>query len=102
MRLLDAEDSAGLRLREPACFDDFVDLQREPRLKQFLLRVRQAEIGKDIAAAFFHACSGPLCHVSSVFPCGAAPLPRSAAGSVQCPTSAWQCHAWTSSGIRAV
>jgi hypothetical protein len=78
VRLLDAEDGAGLRLRQPARFDDFIDLQRQPCLEQFLLRIRQAEIGKDIAAAFPCACSCLLDHVSSAFPCDVAPLPYSA------------------------
>jgi hypothetical protein len=32
--------------------DQFVDLHRELRLERLLLRIRQAEIGKNIAAAF--------------------------------------------------
>src|ERR1044071_1104170 len=51
MRLLDAEHLTRLALRQPARLDDLVDVQCEPRLEQFLLRVRQAEVGEHVAAA---------------------------------------------------
>ena len=51
MRLLDAEQVSGLRLRQPALPDDPVDLQRELRLEELLLGIGQAEVGKQVAAA---------------------------------------------------
>jgi hypothetical protein len=51
VRLLDAEKFARPRLRQAALLHDLVDLQRQAGLEQLLLRVRQTEIGKHIAAA---------------------------------------------------
>src|SRR3989475_1644008 len=50
VRLLDAKDCSSPGLGEAAVFDDPVYLQREARLQQLLLGMRQVEIGKDIAA----------------------------------------------------
>jgi len=50
VRLLDAKDCPSPGLGEAAVFDDPVYLQREARLQQLLLGMRQVEIGKDIAA----------------------------------------------------
>ena len=50
VRLLDAKDFPSPALGEAAVFDDPVYLQREARLQQFLLGMRQVEVGKDIAA----------------------------------------------------
>jgi hypothetical protein len=55
MRLLDAENLSGFGLRDTALPDQPVDLQRQLRLQQFLLRIGQAEVGKNIPAAFLHA-----------------------------------------------
>src|SRR5271170_1473180 len=49
--LPDAEDFAGLRLRQAALLDDLVDLQRQAGLEQLLLGIRQAEISEHVAAA---------------------------------------------------
>src|SRR5713101_9655742 len=73
MRLLDAENLSSLRLGEAALTDDLVDLQCQASLEKLLLRVRQAEIGKDVAAARFCSDSCFVAHVSSAFPCNAAP-----------------------------
>jgi hypothetical protein len=45
---IDAKDSSRLRLRQLARLDDPVDLQRQLRLQQFLLRIGQAEIGEQV------------------------------------------------------
>jgi hypothetical protein len=37
-----------LRLRQLARLDDFIDLQRELRLEQVLLRIGQAEVGEQV------------------------------------------------------
>jgi len=91
VRLFDAENLAGFGLGNAPPFDETVDLQREFGFQQFLLRMRQAEIGKNVAAAFLHAdplCSclfqtvGPLRsfgHVNSAFP-GVVVQPCLAAG----------------------
>jgi hypothetical protein len=78
VRLLDAEDFARLRLRQAARLHDPVDLQREPRLEQFLFRIGQTEIGEHVAAALLDA-NFPLAHVNSAFPDDAARLPHSVA-----------------------
>jgi hypothetical protein len=50
VRLLDAEDLAGHGLREAARLDDPVDLQRQARPEQLLLRVGQGEVGEYVPA----------------------------------------------------
>ena len=52
VRLLDAENFPGLRLRELAFLRGAIDLQHEPGLEQFLLWIGQAEIREHVAAAF--------------------------------------------------
>jgi len=53
VRLLDAENLSRVRLLEAASLDEAVDLQGEFGLQQFLLRMGQAKVGENIAAAFF-------------------------------------------------
>ena len=71
MRLLDAENFAGIGLLEAAFFDEAVDLQREPRFQELLLGMGQTEVGKNVAAAFLHLYGpfGSRSHVSSAFLC---------------------------------
>jgi len=54
MRLLDAEDVARPRLRQPALLDETVDLQREIGLELLAFGIREPEVAKDVAAAFLH------------------------------------------------
>src|SRR5262249_16207931 len=72
MGVLDAQDLAGLGLCQATCCDQFVDLQSQAGLEQLLLRIRQSEIGKDVAAARFCPDSGLLAHLNSAFPYDAA------------------------------
>ena len=53
--LLDAERRRRLALRHAPLPDDAVNPEREAGLNQLLLGVGQAEIGKDIGAAFGNA-----------------------------------------------
>ena len=55
LRLLDAEDFGDLDLCHAAVLQDAINLQSELRLEQFLLGIGEAEIGKDVSAAFGHA-----------------------------------------------
>ena len=58
------KDFARLRLRQPPRLHDSVGLQRQARLEQVLLGIRQAEIGEHVAARFsFCSFSG---HASRV------------------------------------
>jgi hypothetical protein len=66
VRLLDAEELARLRLGQPARLDDLVDLQREPCLQKLLFGIGQAEVGENIAGAFFHSDSS-LAHSDTAF-----------------------------------
>ncbi len=50
--LPDAEKFRGLHLRQPSITDNSIDLKRQMRLHQFLLRIRQAEVSEDVTAAF--------------------------------------------------
>lgn len=56
MGLLDAKDVAGFGLGQAARPDETVDLQGQLGLEQFSLRMGQAQIGEDIAAAFRESC----------------------------------------------
>src|SRR5437879_11829383 len=60
VRLLDAKDCPSPGLGEAAVFDGLVYLQRETRLQQLLLGMRQVEIGEDIAAPLLRADSRVL------------------------------------------
>ena len=51
LRLRYPQDLSSFCLREATLLDDLVDLQRQSRFHQFLLRVRQSKIGKYVAAA---------------------------------------------------
>jgi hypothetical protein len=75
VRLLDAEDLAGIGLLEAALFDEAVNLQRKLGFQEFLFGMGEAEVGKNVSAAFFHPdwFSRPGSHVSSPFLCGGAP-----------------------------
>lgn len=54
VRLRNPENLSGLRLRQLPCFDGAENLQGQIRLQQLLLvRVGQAQIGEDVAAACF-------------------------------------------------
>ena len=72
VRLFDAEDLASFGLLEAALFDEAVNLESELGFQEFLLRMGETEVGKNVSGAFFHpdwfSCSGS--HVSSAFPCG--------------------------------
>jgi hypothetical protein len=52
LRLVDPEQRGSLGLRQPTCADGGSDLHGKVGLREAFLRVRQAEIGKHIAAAF--------------------------------------------------
>ena len=75
VRLLDAEDLAGIGLLEAAFLDEAVDLEGKLGLQELLLGIRETKVGKNVSAAFFHSdwfsCSGS--HVSSAFLCGGVP-----------------------------
>jgi len=62
VRLIDAENLAGFSLLEAAFFDEAVDLQSKLGFQELLLGMREAKVGKNIAAALLDAngfsCSG--------------------------------------------
>src|SRR2546425_1137304 len=74
MRLLNAENLAGIGLLEAPFFDEAVNLKREPRFQELLLGMGQTEVGKNVAAAFLHLYGpfGSRSHVSSAFLCESA------------------------------
>lgn len=82
--LLHAENFSDLDLCHAAVLEDCVDLQRELRLEQFLLRIGEAKVCKDVAAAFGHAanavvgCSSFGIHFSFAFLYSPARLPLAA------------------------
>jgi len=59
LRLLHAEDPGNLGLGLAAALEDSMDLQGELSLEQLLLRIGEAQVGKDILAALGDAgCAG--------------------------------------------
>ena len=52
VRLLDAENLTGLRLRQMACLDDAVDLQRQAGFEQFLFGMGRPKSAKTFPLLF--------------------------------------------------
>ena len=61
-RLVDAEDSRGLCLGKFALGEDLVDDEAEAELGAEFFGVGQAEVGKDVAGAWYDRSSFSLCH----------------------------------------
>src|SRR5271165_4484854 len=64
-----ADDFRGRDLREPAPLDDLTNLGGKLRLDQHLVRIRPAEIGIDVRAAFLDLCHAvaPFAWASAAF-----------------------------------
>ena len=67
MRLLDPQNFPGLGLGEAAGFDQAINLQGEAGFELLALGMNKAEVGKDIATAFFDPDLGVLFHFSCAF-----------------------------------
>ena len=63
-RLVDTEDAGGLGLGEFALGEDFVDQEAEAELGAEFFGVGQAEVGKDVAAAWGGHDIFLVCHIS--------------------------------------
>ncbi len=86
LRLLNAENPGDFRLGHAAVLKDGMDLKRELRLEQFLLRIGNAKVCKNIPTAFSHPghwAVFPSCspfHFSFAFLYSSVRLPLIAAG----------------------
>jgi hypothetical protein len=92
VRLLDAEDLAGLGLGQPTILDQLVDLQREARLQQLLFGMGRSRSANTLPLPFsarillfFFLMVGPA------FLGSGARRPPTAAGSARCPSAASRC-----------
>lgn len=72
LRLLHAENFGDLNLYHAAVLKDGIDLQGEPCLEQFLLRIGNAKVCKDVSAAFGHASKAIACFLGLRFQGGGA------------------------------
>jgi hypothetical protein len=56
-----AENFGDLDLGHSATLEDRMDLQRELRLNQFLLRIGKPKVRENVSAASGDPCNAPLC-----------------------------------------
>src|ERR1700687_4591444 len=107
MRLLHAEDFGYLDLPHAAVFEDRIDFEGELRVAHVLLLIVQAEVCKDVSAAFGYAGNAFACFSCLVFQSSfaflysPARLPLAAVLLARSPSPAWQYLSWISSETRA-
>jgi len=84
LRLPRAENFGDLNLCHAAVLQDRVDLQGKLGLEQLLFGIREAQVCKDVSAAFGYVSHALVCfsrfgfHLSSAFLCGPVRLLRAA------------------------
>ena len=78
VRLLDTQNFAGLGLGEAAFFDEAINLQGEAGFELLARGIGKAEVGKDVAAAFFDPDLGIPFHFSCAFLCNPVQRPQAA------------------------
>ena len=67
MRLFDTQNFPSLGLGEAAFFDEAINLQGEAGFELLARGIGKAEVGEDVAAAFFDPDLGVLFHFSCAF-----------------------------------
>src|SRR3972149_7431702 len=98
VRLLNTQNFTGLGLGEAAFFDEAINLQGEAGFELPPLGIGKAEIGKNIAAAFFDPDLGVPFHFSCAVLCNPAQRPQAAGLSSRLPFWLSICPSLISSG----